>query len=885
MSISVRQIATGRSGDARGHPGSSFSFKTRINRILAVGFLVALGLCLPLTYVATSIVFTEVRGSSPSGALPNEQKLTASLYILGAVFVGLICAFAVIYVIAGPTLRRPADRLQRSEARLKDSEARAGQLALVAKRTSDLVIIYDANGDILWVNAAFEKTTGYSRVEVQGRKPSEFLNGCGTDIAVSDRIAAAIAAGAPLTTQIVNYSKTGREYLVELSITPVHDQNGTLTNFIAVERDITDRQNAERRLEEALQALKAPICIYNRNEELVACNDAYSTMVEQFGVSPNLGIEFSDILGQTVRNGMLTRGDQSSDQIIRNRLNEWRKADGVERVVTHGDGRTVLLRDTRTASGDYVSVRSDVTDLIETQKKAEAAAHSKSRFLANVSHEIRTPMTGVISMAELLLTSKLNEEQRAGLELIVQSGDALLTIINDILDFSKIEAGKMSIRPSPFDVIEATEDVCALLSASAEAKGLQYSFRFDPDMPRNVIGDMGRYRQIITNLVGNAIKFTESGHVTIRLGGKPKQALSGAAQIWVEVADTGIGVSKADLSSIFGAFEQASAADSKRLQEGTGLGLSISRQLAQMMDGELTAVSKLNAGSVFRLDMTSPLDAAAKPALQPLTGRNISVVGPEVQTAALADQLTLLGAKFEHLTTFDASEDTDLYILILGKETPPLSPALSDCNAPVIIIADQQSSLSADFLSAFQPGKARLIRGPVRTGLLSQACASFVGSEPDTHTRQHERRRRPRGRDAPLILVAEDSSVNVMILKALLVDQGYRIMVCPSAESAVASFITNQPAVVIMDLNLPDMSGVEATRRIRAIETMEDRTRIPIIAATADSSENVRHDFTEAGASDFMLKPFRANHVRARMRHWAPVVSGSEQSSVGIQGS
>jgi PAS domain S-box-containing protein len=881
MRINKQPVSATRSTGVDDRPGNQVKSGNSVAGFLFIGFLVSAALCLVLTNISINMAFSELSSAdvldgnyTAKTPAPQDQLRLVSMFASTTIVLGLICSFSLIYLVARPVLLGPIASLHQSEARLRESESRTRRLALVAERSSDLVIIYDANGLILWVNAAFERTTGHKRADVRGRKPSEFLNGQATDQATSDRIAASIKDGKPITTQIVNYSKTGREYLVELNITPVHDDDGVLINFVAVERDITDRQVAQRRLNEALQALKSPFCIYDRDERLVASNDAYAAMVEQFGARAIPGVSFSDMTRKTACNGMLKSASKSPEQLA-----EWRKADGVEQIVTYGDGRTVLLRDTRTPSGDYVTVRSDVTELIEIQKKTEAAAQAKSRFLANIGHEIRTPMTGVISMAELLMNGDLNEEQFAGLELIVQSGEALLTIINDILDFSKIEAGKMSIRPSPFDLVEATEDVCALLSTGAENKGLHYSFRFDPNVPRQIIGDMGRFRQIITNLVGNAIKFTESGSVTIRLGGDLE--LGGAnARIWLEVEDTGIGVSSSDLNVIFGAFEQAEDGDAKKLQEGTGLGLSISHQLARMMGGTLIGRSSPGQGSVFRLDLTSPVDEAAAPLHRPLAGKNIGIIGSATNAAPLIDQLSALGAQAKSVTGAGATPTMDLFISVLedGATAPP--PDLSACTMPFIVIPASNISPSADVLANFPAGRTRLLRRPVRTGLLGQACAAILSPQLAPRFPTSERRCRPRAKDAPLILIAEDSNANSMILKALLADQGYRLLIKPLAEDAIAAYIIDSPAAVIMDLNMPDMSGVEATRRIRAIEAMEGRLRVPVIAATADASEAVRHDFAEAGADDFMLKPFRANRVRARLRHWAPI-SAASQIAVG----
>lgn len=838
---------------------------------LAISFLLSAGFGLLLAHLAINAAieqahFVVLRDLEDEAALRAaqsvlaEQHKTIRAFISASVLIGLMAAFGLIYRLGRRMILAPLTALRRSEARLRDSERRARRLAMVAEQTTDLVIIYDADRMISWVNSAFERVTGYKLREVRGKQPADFLNGPRSDQQTTRRIADAMERGEGVSAQIVNYSKTGREYLVELSIAPVLDEDGQIANFIAVERDISDRDRAQRRLQEALEAIENPICVFDEREVLVAFNEAYRKFGSRYGVKARDGATLTTLIGQAVDGGMFDATGRGRDAAIAARLAEWRTAQRAEKIIEYGDGASVLLREVRTTSGDTVSVRTDVTELTEARRKAEAATDAKSRFLAAISHEVRTPMNGVITMAELLLESKVTQDQRAGLELISQSGQSLVTIINDILDFSKLEAGKMTIRPEPFDLVDGVEEVCALLAPTAAERGLECAFDFDPEAPRFFVGDMGRIRQIVTNLMGNAIKFTGTGSVRVRVTAR---AAGDMAEVAIEVIDTGVGISESELESVFAPFEQAENAGAVRLQEGTGLGLSISRQLASIMGGEVTAMSKPGVGSTFTLSLRLPIDASMEIA-KTLSGKRVLLAGAEAQQALRAAQVAALGGRVIDGVAANLSPP-DLVIAALGEDGRPPAIASVYGDTPVILVAPV---LGAGAPNLSEAPTVRLLRRPVRQAMLSRVATEFFGDDAKITDPNAKRPVRDDPPHTSRIVVVEDNKTNAAIFQAVLGAVADEVSVFPTGGAGLRAIAADVPDLVIMDLNLPDMSGLDAMRCIRKREAAAARPRTPVIAATASASEDDRRACFEAGADDFVLKPLDPKRLREVVEQW-----------------
>ena len=372
---------------------------------------------------------------------------------------------------------------------------------------------------------------------------------------------------------------------------------------------------AERRLWDALSAVEDGFAIFDRDWRLVVANPAWMGAFDGVvDVAP--GASYEAILRIAVEEGLIDLQGEDADDWVDRMIARWEGASIAQTDIRLFNGIYVRLIDKRTPQGDMVSLSLDITDTIRREgelerarDRAEAATRAKSAFLANMSHEIRTPMNGVVAMAGHLREMNLTEDQRLYAETIQNSGEALLAIINDILDYSKIDAGKMILHEESFDLRHLIDEIFRLMRPGLEGKDLRLILDYDMFLPARLIGDPGRVRQILTNLIGNAVKFTESGHVTVRAVGVPDPKQPALLPVRIVVEDTGIGIAPEMQSHIFGEFNQVEAQATRRF-DGTGLGLAITRQLVALMGGEIWLESRLGVGSSFGLSLVFGSDPA-----------------------------------------------------------------------------------------------------------------------------------------------------------------------------------------------------------------------------------------------------------------------------------
>ena len=513
-------------------------------------------------------------------------------------------------------------QIAKAHASLNEQQDRLRQLALVAERATDSVLVSDIDGTILWVNDSFTRITGYPAEEAIGRQPADLLNGPDTDLDVSDDIARAIAEQRPFRAEIINYTKDGRRIWIETNLAPVFNDAGEMDMVIAIERDITEAKEYE-------------------------------------------------------------------------------------------------------------------TELAAAKSVAEQAEQAKSDFLANMSHEIRTPMNGIVGMADLLSEAGLSQENQLYVDTIKQSADALLTIINDVLDFSKLNAGKLTMHPVPFRLHDSMIGIIRLLEPQARQKGLRLDYTPKGTLPEFVIGDEGRFRQILVNIIGNAVKFTEAGSVSVVIAATE---IAGQQHLNIRVADTGLGIAQDQLDHIFEQFAQSESAATRKYG-GTGLGLAISKLLIEKMQGSVRVTSTPGKGSCFTITL--------------------------------------------RMGTADKA------------------------------IRIQQS--------------ARLPAPEQFTGLT--------------------------------VLLAEDNQTNRLVIRKLLQDYPISLITAHDGRQAVDKTKSYRPDVVLMDMSMPEIDGLQATKEIRALSLPQPR----IIALTANAFDTDREACLSAGMDDFLSKPVRKAELLTRL--------------------
>ncbi|MGL6209678.1 MAG: ATP-binding protein, partial [Paracoccaceae bacterium] len=375
-------------------------------------------------------------------------------------------------------------------------------------------------------------------------------------------------------------------------------------DLVSLAINITDQM----RIWAAIEAIPDGFVLYDREDKLLTCNQRYREIYSLSAPAMVPGTKFEEILRHGLERGQHADAKGREEEWLAERIAHHRNPQGIQEQRL-SDGRWIRAHDHPTPDGGHVGLRVDITPLKEheaalqaAREAAESANRAKSAFLANMSHEIRTPMNGVVGMAELLCDTNLSEEQRLFAETIRSSGEALLVIINDILDYSKIEAQRLTLHPEPFDLERVIHEVVMLLQPRARAKRLDMIIDFDMFLPTRFVGDPGRLRQVLTNLVGNAVKFTDAGHVLVRVVGFEAE---GGQQLHVTVEDTGIGIAPEYLDHIFGEFNQVES-QSNRKFEGTGLGLAITRRLIERMEGEVWVDSEFGTGSSFGFRVTLP---------------------------------------------------------------------------------------------------------------------------------------------------------------------------------------------------------------------------------------------------------------------------------------
>ncbi|MCR8724718.1 ATP-binding protein [Frigidibacter sp. ROC022] len=638
---------------------------------------------------------------------------------------------------------------------------------------------------------------------------------------------------------------------------------------------------AQRRLWTSLTTIQDGFALFGADDVLIAANPAWLKPFDGVAaVAP--GARYSDILTIALDEGMIDIGGDDPAAWRARMLARWH-GDRIEPVTIRlWNGIYIRLVDRQGEGGDKVSLALDITRHIrfearlrDARRRAEAASRAKSAFLANMSHELRTPMNGVVGMADLLAETPLNEEQRGFVETIRNSGEALLVIINDILDLSKIDARKMALHPAPFDLEQAVQEVVQLMQPMVQGRPVQLQIDYDLFLPTRFRGDVGRVRQILTNLVGNAVKFTEQGQITVRVTGAPDGA--DGWQVHVAVEDTGIGIAPEMLRHVFGEFNQVENARDRRY-EGTGLGLAISERLVRLMGGEIWANSSPGKGSCFGFRVRLP-EAGPEGGVLPAP-RHILLIDPDDDSANLL-RSQLMALRMQVSLRADAGSaladmPDDVGLVLAAARLPDMTvEALAQrligagLSVPFLAVTDSRSGAL--------PGSGLMgrLERPISRGSLIAALAPLplpvVPGADDHATSDTEKPlsdtdlapRPPTGRQMR-VLAAEDNRTNRLVLDKMLGKLDIDLRFAGNGEEAVALHAGFRPDLIFMDISMPLMDGKEATRRIRAAES-ESGAHVPIVALTAHALNGDDRQILAAGLDHYLTKPLKKAAILERL--------------------
>jgi len=807
-----------------------------------------------------------------------------------------------------------------SERALLQSREEANRLALVAKRTDNSVFITNGQGQIEWVNEGFSRISGYAKEEVIGQIPEIFLTGGNAANPITEKI----RAGLGFESEIVNYRKDGRAYLVHVECQPLHDKQGVLTGFTVIERDIT-RTRRSAKLLEAVAAISSTLLSSDLHDSV------WGEVLEALGRASNVdqAYIFRVHQRQGQRGHLMSQLAEWNAKIpfprIKNPalqslpmhelgLGRWRDvlASGndlcgivndmpeTEKALLQAQGTQALVvvpifvgdsfwgfmgfdscnEDRQWESWEVAILRSaaaniglrmvaqnesDALRLARDEANiaagiAEKASRAKSTFLATMSHEIRTPLNAVIGMASLMETTQLNAQQRDYAETILRSSHFLLELINDILDYSRIESGKVELESSSFSIMEICREAFDVVRVSAMGKDIEMACHISPALPHQMIGDSARIRQVLVNLLGNAIKFTPKGYVFLGIDGE--QQPDGKWLIHFRVQDSGIGIAQDSLDKLFKPFVQEDSSTTRRFG-GSGLGLAISKRLTQIMGGDIVVESVQGRGTMFTASVHLAAAVAALPELiAPLPGtssfRILIVDDHDLNRRTLEEIFKTWHLSFSSASTAQAAvtlwQNLGPFDMVVTDFTLPDMDTLelvryfrsmpSAENTKFVLTGpgtgypeDVQKLFHDTINKPFWPVSVHTVLGRIFRPAKSSGTTVDVGEEQVAGLR---------------VLIAEDNINNQKVARLLLNRLGIDPEIVDNGQLAVEAVQYRQFDVVLMDLQMPVMDGLEASRTIHALN-LSRRPRI--IALTANAFQEDKDAAAASGMDGYLSKP------------------------------
>jgi PAS domain S-box-containing protein len=769
-----------------------------------------------------------------------------------------------------------AEALRSSEQELRRQKQYVESLVEI---NPTAIVTVDLDGSVTSWNLAAEELFGYSRQEAIGRKLDDLVAAGEGPRGAAVSYEEVLEAGRfHAVTQRARRDGTLAD--IELTVVPVIEE-GTSTGYLVIYHDISRLQRQKQYYESLLDVSPTAIVTVDPGHRVTSWNPAAEKL---FGYSREeaMGQDVDSLVASTaaVYHEALRLSQQTMEAGEVHLTTRRTRKDG---SLVNVDVRAAPIR----VGGEMVGLYAlyhDISELQRAREQAEAATQAKSAFLAMMSHEIRTPLNAVIGMTGLLLDTDLTPEQRSYAEVIRSSGDALMAVIAGILDFSKIEAGRLELERGPFDLRNCVESALELVAASASSKRLELAYFMAPGVPRVIIGDATRLRQIVVNLLNNAVKFTDKGEVVLSVDGAALVP-GGKHRLHLAVRDTGIGIPEGRLNSLFESFSQLDASTTRRYG-GTGLGLAISKRLAELMGGTIWAESRVGEGSTFHFtieaEQATGLDPAHERGAPPqLQGRRVLIVddnatnrhilGRQVESWGMLARDTAYAAQAVEWIgrgdPFDLAildmQMPDMDGLTLGEEIRRFRDARS---LPLVML----TSLGPREEALGRVEFAASLTKPVKPSQLYDTLMNVFSTAPAgvQATGPREQRDVQLAERVPLrILVAEDNVVNQQLALLLLKKIGYRADVAANGLQVLRALERATYDVVIMDVQMPEMDGLEATRQI-CQRWPEGRPHV--IAATANAMQDEREACLAAGMDAYLSKPIHVDELAAALSRCRP---------------